>query len=235
MTLLADTVCMSVYVEHYICYDIHMLDDSHSGSLIFFFPIQGERSEFEPERNEVKQTNTHPERLHRSHFFIFDYYFQLFPVVTTVIKQLKGPTTWPTVVTAITRQRYSKLFSEMVIWWPPVDSHCYYKSVFLKRIDHTTEAAGFTKHYLINDFAIQNICAKIFRQNTKPRPLLINMHVNLLWVHWHWNIHILLFLLTNKRQKKGTIMNFCQIQKYLNLIKIHSLVYKWFVHCYIST
>lgn len=185
MTLLADTVCMSVYVEHYICYDIHMLDDSHSGSLIFFFPIQGERSEFEPERNEVKQTNTHPERLHRSHFFIFDYYFQLFPVVTTVIKQLKGPTTWPTVVTAITRQRYSKLFSEMVIWWPPVDSHCYYKSVFLKRIDHTTEAAGFTKHYLINDFAIQNICAKIFRQNTKPRPLLINMHVNLLWVHWH--------------------------------------------------
>lgn len=171
--------------------------------LFFFFPIQGERSEFEPERNEVKQTNTHPERLHRSHFFIFDYYFQLFPVVTTVIKQLKGPTTWPTVVTAITRQRHSKLFSEMVIWWPPVDSHCYYKSVFLKRIDHTTEAAGFTKHYLINDFAIQNICAKIFRQNTKPRPLLINMHVNLLWVHWHWNIHILLFLLTNKRQKKA--------------------------------
>lgn len=37
MTLLADTVCMSVNVEHYICYDIHMLDDSHSGSLIFFF------------------------------------------------------------------------------------------------------------------------------------------------------------------------------------------------------
>lgn len=26
---------------------------------------------------------------------------------------------------------------------------------------------------------------------------------------------------------------FCQIQKYLDLIKIHSLVYKWFLHCYI--
>lgn len=32
----------------------------------------------------------------------------------------------------------------------------------------------FTKqHHLINDFAIQNICAKMFRQNTKTRPLLV--------------------------------------------------------------
>lgn len=30
-------------------------------------------------------------------------------------------------------------------------------------------------------------------------------------------------------------MIFCQIQKYLDLIKIHSLVYKWFLHCNVST
>lgn len=198
---------MSVYVEHYIWYKIYILDDSHSGSLNFFpnsrwkIWIWAWRKWSEADKHTPGKATSKP-FFPLWNLFIFDY-FQLFPVVTTVIKQLKGPITWPSVVTAITRQRHSKLFSEMVIWWPPVDSHCYYKSVFLKRIDHRTEAPEFTKHYLINDFAIQNICAKIFRQNTKPRPLLINMHVNLLWVHWYWNIHLLLFLLTNKRQKKA--------------------------------
>lgn len=74
---------------------------------------------------------------------------------------------------------------------------------------------------------------KIVRQNPKTRPLLVKT-INLLWWARSKTLPVL-------RWKKGTndynhyyyYYYFCQIQKYLKLIKVHSLVYKWFLHCYI--
>lgn len=40
-------------------------------------------------------------------------------------------------------------------------------------------------------FAIQNICAKIFKQTTKTKHLLVKMHVEVLqWLHFTRNINL---------------------------------------------
>lgn len=77
-------------------------------------------------------------------------------------------------------------------------------------------------------FAIQNICAKIIQTKSKDKasigqcnkPSVMGTLHNFTWLQLGKKAQIIIII-------------FCQIQKYLKLIKVHSLVYKWFLHCYI--
>lgn len=78
-------------------------------------------------------------------------------------------------------------------------------------------------------FAIQNICAKNSQTKSKDKasigknnkPSVMSTLQDFTWLQ------------LEKRHKLLLLFFFCQIQKYLKLIKVHSLVYKWFLHCYI--
>ena len=139
-----------------------------------------------------KLEKTHTSKTARDIFFIFRQILTgliLFPAVMrlkcTLIKQLKGTTTWSTMVTTVMRHTNERKSTEMVIWWSPVDSQRHYNSdpeANTKTDKLVTNAYELTiirtpkltkQHHLLNDFAIQNICAKMFRQNTKTRPLLV--------------------------------------------------------------
>lgn len=79
-------------------------------------------------------------------------------------------------------------------------------------------------------FAIQNICAKNSQTKSKDKASIGQNNKPVMGTLQHFTC---LQLEKKAQMIIIIIIIICQIQKYLKLNKVHSLVYKWFLHCYI--